>query len=116
MISEKIKQHSPKIMLFAINILLIVVGVGYLKQKKYEDSMAKILNRDIADSAKAQEYAQKIQDEIIQDQNNKQGSISANSGTITKQQTTTVSRTIPAVTKQVTVPSSTTTSKTTKTS
>lgn len=112
MVSEKIKQHLLKLMLFTINILLVVVGVSYLKQKKYEDSMTQILNKDLSDSAKAEEYAQKIQDQIMQDQNNKKSSISGNTGIVTKQQTVTVPKTIPAVTKQVKVPSTSTTTKT----
>lgn len=113
MLLEKIKENSGKILFFVTNILLVVIGVLFFKQKNLQDSLAKsvasqadALNTGVLDAGALD--AQTWQVNIAADRQQKLDSVANNPATVTRQETTAVTKTIPSVTRTVTAPTTVT--------
>lgn len=113
MLLEKLKENGGKIMFFIANILVVVTGVFFIKQKNVEKVNAAISQADVENYKSAADYALDVQKRIIADQQGKLNLINSNPDMIKREQTVSVARTIPAVTKTVTVqrPAAKTTTK-----
>lgn len=107
MLLEKIKQHAGKFSFFGINILLIVIGALFMKQKALEKDLANSSNVNVDElSAQSVDPAlDPIQNGIATDRQKKLESLAGNSGTVTQSQTVPVTKVVP-------VPSVPTTKKT----
>jgi hypothetical protein len=111
---EKIKAFFIKFVVLAVNTALVAGGVFFIKHQQEE----KQTSADLATNASANEDQQavaaqvsQLQQIIEQNRKAKNEDISKNTGTITIQKPTTVTQTIPAVTKTVQVPVTTSTPK-----
>lgn len=109
MLLEKIKVHSGKIMFFGINMLLIVIGVMYLKQQDLEKALSEKRQPLVADIENS------YQEKIIADRRQKADSVANNSGVVTGEKTVPVTKVVPGETRTVTVPVTTPTTTTSKT-
>jgi len=103
MLLKKIKENSGKIMFFMLNVMLIAVGVLFMRQKNTEKADTIALQEAAQNYKEAADYALDAQQRIKADGELKIGSIANNADTIQKEQVVPVTRTIPAVTKTVTV-------------
>ena len=108
MLLEKIKQHAGKISFFVINMLLVGIGTLYVKQRNLEQSVATAIKDNLADSTTQTANSFQIEQQIANDKNTKTNSAGNTSGMVTRQQSVSVTKTIPAVTQTVTVPVTTT--------
>jgi hypothetical protein len=119
MLLEKLKQHGGKIMFFVMNILIVATSVVLLRQKNIQQADKLSAQADAQSYKSAADYALDAQQRIMTDKVAKINSIANNPDTVQREVGVTVSKTIPAVTKTVTVSqpittsSSTTTAKTT---
>jgi hypothetical protein len=118
MLLEKLKQHGGKIMFFVMNILIVATGVVFLRQKNIQQADKLSAQADAQNYKSATDYALDAQQRIMADKVAKINSIASNPDTVQREVGVTVSKTIPAVTKTVTVSrptasSGTTTAKTT---
>lgn len=117
MLLEKLRQHGYKIMFFALNVSVVFAGVLFVKNKNNEKVAIANSVADAQNRQTAVDYALEVQKQIQAYRETKVDDalkdIAKNPDTVTKQQTTKVTRTIPAVTKTVTVqqPASTSSSK-----
>ncbi|MEI7890646.1 MAG: hypothetical protein WCI36_01620 [bacterium] len=119
MILEKLKEHGVKIMFLIMNISVVATGVMLIKQKSTEKELEKVTTAaaeaEIAPTSQsyksAADYAYDAQQRVKADKEAKLNSIANNTGTVSKQQSVPVTKTIPAVTKTVTTtaPTSSTT-------
>jgi len=113
MLLEKLKQHGGKIMFLIMNISIVSVGVMMIKQKSIEKDLEKTvtaakeatLDPSSQNYKTAADYAYDAQQRVIAEKEAKLNSVANNTGTVQKQQTVAVTKTIPAVTKTVTVSS-----------
>jgi len=117
MLLEKLKEHGGKIMFFIMNVSVVTTGVFFIKQKNVEKTNSAIAETDVQNYKSAADYALEIQRLIRADGGQKTDSIANNSDTVQKQQSVPVTKTIPAVTKTVTVqqPASSSSSSSAKT-
>jgi|GEM_PF-4464266 len=115
MLLEKLKQHGGKIMFFAMNIMIVATGVAFIKQKNVDQSEKLSAQADAQSYKSATDYALDAQQRIMTDKVAKTNSVANNPDTVQREVGVTVSKTIPAVTKTVTVtqPATTTKAKTT---
>ncbi len=100
---KKIRDNLVKVGILGINVLLATGGVYYAKnqdQQKKETQFkeAEAYNKEVA-KYEIDQIQQALKDSKIQ----KEESIAGNPDTVTKQETVSVKKTIPAVTEQVTV-------------
>ncbi|KKQ51772.1 MAG: hypothetical protein US70_C0013G0023 [Parcubacteria group bacterium GW2011_GWD2_38_11] len=86
-----------------LNVMLIAVGVLFMRQKNTEKADTIALQEAAQNYKEAADYALDAQQRIKADGELKIGSIANNADTIQKEQVVPVTRTIPAVTKTVTV-------------
>lgn len=101
---KKIKDNSVKIGIMAINLLLAAGGVYYFKNKDQQRKETQLQETENYNKEVARYETDLIQSALKESVLEKEKSISANSGEITKQETVTVKKIIPAVTEQVKVP------------
>lgn len=87
MILAKIRENGGKMMFFAINILLIIAGTFFLKQKNTEILKGTISEADAQNLKTATDYALAIQTRIIADNEAKLKSIANNSAAVVIQNT-----------------------------
>jgi len=103
MLLEKLKQHGGKIMFFAMNIMIVATGVAFIKQRNVNQAEKLSAQSDAQSYKSATDYALDAQQRIMSDKVAKINSIASNSNTVQRQAGVQVTRTIPAVTKTVTV-------------
>lgn len=115
MILEKIKDNIGKIIFFAANVSLVAIGFLFFWQKNLEHAIEETnaLAKESAD--RLLKNADDMEALIADDRQQKIDSIANNPAIVTKQETVQVTKTIPGATRTVTVPSGTTSSKTTST-
>lgn len=127
MLLEKLKEHGGKIMFLIMNAAIVSTGVLLIKQDNLEKTIEKtaanspaVVDTGSGFSAEAYksaaDYAYDAQQRLKADKDVKTASVEKNTtGTVQKQITVPVTKTIPAVTKTVTVtePTSSTVSTTT---
>ncbi|HAS00101.1 MAG: hypothetical protein US57_C0011G0051 [Candidatus Moranbacteria bacterium GW2011_GWC2_37_73] len=116
MLLEKLKKHGGKLMFFVMNAVLVFSAVLFMRQKNVEEAKSVIAEADLQNYKSATDYALDAQQRILTDKATKVNSVANNPGTVERQVGVSVTKTIPAVTKTVTVTkpaSSSTSSKTT---
>ena len=116
MLLDKLKKHGAKIMFFIMNAMIVFSAVLFMRQKNLEKTTAMIAEEDLRNYKSATDYALDAQQRILTDKAAKVNSVADNKDVLERQVGVSVTRTIPAVTKTVTVtkPSSgSTSSKTT---
>jgi hypothetical protein len=78
MFLEKLKEHGLKIMFFAVNLLLVLVGVLFIKQKSIESANIIAKETDAQNYKLAVDYALAAQASIFADKQAKIDSIANN--------------------------------------
>ncbi|KKP94401.1 MAG: hypothetical protein UR99_C0043G0006 [Candidatus Moranbacteria bacterium GW2011_GWD2_36_12] len=103
MLLEKLKAHGGKIMFFAMNILVVFSGVLFMRQQGIEKTADLKAENDLQKYKSITDYALDAQQRILADKSVKINSVANNPDTVQRQAGVTVTKTIPAVTKTVTV-------------
>jgi hypothetical protein len=116
MILEKIKENSGKILFFAMNALMIVAAIFYVKQQKLHDALSVIpVTPKANDSdvpALSPATVQSLQEGISGDRQQKIDNIGNNPAVVVKKETVPVTKVIPGATRKVVVPVASSTSST----
>ena len=94
MLLEKLKQHSGKIMFFVMNILVVITGVFFMKQKGIEKN-----DIAVADANALSISTLDAQPQVTVNQEKAINGVSGNFDTAQQAQTVSVAKTIPVVTK-----------------
>lgn len=101
---KKIKENSAKILILILNLILAMGGVLYFKNKDREKKEGQVEQEQVSNEEAAKYEIDKIQEALIEAKIKNEESIANNPDTVTKQETTVIQKTYPAVTKKVTVP------------
>ena len=113
---KKIKENLVKFSILVLNVVLAIGGVLYFKNKDQQKKEEKLSEEKAYNESVAKYEIDQIQSALKESNIQKEQSIVNNPGTVSKQETVTVKKTIPAVTQQVTVPKTSKSSKTTSSS
>lgn len=102
--TKKIKENSVKILILVLNVILAVGGVFYFKNKDQQKKEEKVSQDQVQSDEAAKYEIDKIQQALTESKIANEESIAGNPDTVTKQETTTIQKTYPAVTKQSSAP------------